>query len=121
MCPVCGTTLDQSDSPAARQIKSVIAQRIGAGDSDCQIKDRLVAQYGESILAAPPRKGFGLLAWWLPIAGIVIVGALLGVGVWRWSRAHAEEPAVDPSLNGRGALDPAVERRVDEELARFDG
>jgi cytochrome c-type biogenesis protein CcmH len=121
MCPVCGTTLDQSDSPAARQIKSVIAQRIGAGDSDCQIKDQLVAQYGESILAAPPRKGFGLLAWWLPIAGIVIVGALLAVGAWRWSRARAEEPAVDPSLNGRGALDPAIERRVDEELARFDG
>ena len=70
---------------------------------------------------APPRKGFGLLAWWLPIAGIVIVGALLGVGAWRWSRARPEEPAVDPSLNGRGALDPAIERRVDEELARFDG
>ena len=121
MCPVCGTTLDQSDSPAARQIKQVISQRIAAGDSDCQIKDRLVGEYGEAILAAPPKKGFGLLAWWLPIGGIVIVGALLAVGAWRWSRRRAEEPVVDPSLNGRGALDPALERRVDEELARFDG
>jgi len=122
MCPVCGTTLDQSDSPAARQIERVIARRIAAGDSDCQIKDRLAAQYGEAILAAPPRKGFGLLAWWLPIGGIALVGALLAVGAWRWSRrAPAEEVAVDPSQNGRGALDPALERRVDEELARFDG
>ena len=121
MCPVCGTTLDQSDSPAARQIKSVIAQRIAAGDSDCQIKDRLVAEYGESILAAPPKKGFGLLAWWLPIGGILLVGALLAVGAWRWSRGRAGEPAVDPSHNGRVALDPTLERRVDEELARFDG
>jgi cytochrome c-type biogenesis protein CcmH len=121
MCPVCGTTLDQSDSPAAHQIERVIAQRIRAGDSDCQIKERLVGQYGEAILAAPPKKGFGLLAWWLPIGGILLVGALLAVGAWRWSRARAEEPAVDPSLNGRGTLDPALERRVDEELARFDG
>jgi len=69
MCPVCGTTLDQSDSPAAHQIERVISRRIAAGDTDCQIKDRLVAQYGESILASPPHRGFGLLAWWLPIVG----------------------------------------------------
>jgi cytochrome c-type biogenesis protein CcmH len=121
MCPVCGTTLDQSDSPAAHQIEGVIARRIAAGDSDCQIKDRLVAQYGESILAAPPRKGWGLLAWWLPIAGIVVAAALLGVGAWRWSRRGDESAALDPSRNGHGVLDPALERRVDEELARFDG
>ena len=55
MCPVCGTTLDQSDSPAAQQIKRVIRERIHAGDSDCRIKDALMASYGESILAAPRR------------------------------------------------------------------
>jgi cytochrome c-type biogenesis protein CcmH len=121
MCPVCGTTLDQSDSPAAHQIERVIAKRIAAGDSDCQIKDRLAAQYGEAILAAPPRRGFGLLAWWLPIGGIVLVGALLAVGAWRWSRTRSDESAMDPSLNGRGKLDPALEQRVDDELARFDG
>jgi len=121
MCPVCGTTLDQSDSPAAHQIERVIAQRIAAGDSDCQIENRLAAQYGEAILAAPPKKGFGLLAWWLPIGGIAIVGALLAIGAWRWSRARADERTMDPSLNGRGTLDPELERRVDEELARFDG
>ena len=49
MCPVCGTTLDQSNAPAAQQIKRVIARRIAAGDTKSQIKDRLVANYGESI------------------------------------------------------------------------
>ena len=121
MCPVCGTTLDQSDSAAAHQIERVIVRRIAAGDSDCQIKDRLVAQYGESILAAPPKRGFGLLAWWLPVGGIIAAAVLLAVGAWRWSRAHDEEAAFDPSLNGRGSLDPTLERRVDDELARFDG
>jgi cytochrome c-type biogenesis protein CcmH/NrfF len=92
MCPVCGTTLDQSDSPAAQQIKDVIRRRIAAGDSDCRIKDRLVQSYGESILAA-----------------------------WRWSRARETEPPVDASLNGHGVIDPNLDRRVDEELARYDG
>jgi cytochrome c-type biogenesis protein CcmH/NrfF len=43
MCPVCGTTLDQSSSPAAEQIKRVIAGRIAAGDTKTEIKDRVVA------------------------------------------------------------------------------
>lgn len=113
MCPVCGTTLDQSSSPAAQQIKRVIARRIAAGDTSSQIKGRLVAEYGEAILAAPPRHGFGLLAWWLPIAGIVTAAVLVGVGAWRWSRAREPAPRTVP-------LDPALERRLDDELRRYE-
>jgi cytochrome c-type biogenesis protein CcmH len=114
MCPVCGTTLDQSGSPAAEQIKRVIAGRIAAGDTKSQIKDRLVAEYGDSILAAPPRHGFGLLAWWLPIGGIAVAAVVVGLGAWRWSRAREPAPlAVE--------LDPALERRLDDELRRFEG
>jgi cytochrome c-type biogenesis protein CcmH len=113
MCPVCGTTLDQSNAPAAVQIKRVIVARIGAGDTKTEIKDRLVAEYGEAILAAPRRKGFGLLAWWLPVVGIVAAAAIVGVGAWRWSRAREREAA-------GMRLDPALERRLDDELARWD-
>jgi cytochrome c-type biogenesis protein CcmH len=113
MCPVCGTTLDQSSSPAAEQIKRVIARGIASGETRSEIKDRLVAEYGEAILAAPPRHGFGLLAWWLPIAGIVVAAVLVGVGAWRWSRAR--EPAPAPV-----ELDPALERRLDDELRHFE-
>jgi cytochrome c-type biogenesis protein CcmH/NrfF len=113
MCPVCGTTLDQSNSPAAEQIKRVIASRIAAGDTKSQIKGRLVAEYGEAILAAPEHKGFGLLAWWLPVIGIVAAAAIVGVGAWRWSRAREREPEGP-------RLDPTLERQLDDELARWD-
>jgi cytochrome c-type biogenesis protein CcmH len=113
MCPVCGTTLDQSDSPAAQQIKRVIARDIAAGKTKSQIEDQLVAEYGNAILAAPPRHGFGLLAWWLPIVGIVAAALAVGVGAWRWSRAREPAPAVPP-------LDPALERRLDDELRRLE-
>jgi cytochrome c-type biogenesis protein CcmH len=114
MCPVCETTLDQSSSPAARQIKRVIATRIAAGDTKTQIKDRLVAEYGDAILAAPPRKGFGLVAWWLPVAGILVAAVVVGLGARRWARAREPAPVGPP-------LDPALERRLDDELRRFEG
>jgi cytochrome c-type biogenesis protein CcmH len=115
MCPVCGTTLDQSNSPAAEQIKRLIRQRIAAGDTRSRIKSRLVAEYGQAILAAPERKGFGLLAWWLPIVGILAAALLVGAGAWRWSHAR------DGDLPPGSRLDPALERRLDDELRRFEG
>ena len=113
MCPVCGTTLDQSESPAAQQIKRLITARIAAGDTKSQIKARLVSEYGQAILAAPEHKGFGLLAWWLPVAGILAGAAALAVGAWRWSRAREREPDTP-------RLDPALERRLDDELSHWD-
>ena len=113
MCPVCETTLDQSSSPAAQQIKRLIANRIAAGDTKSQIKARLVSEYGQAILAAPEHKGFGLLAWWLPIVGIAAAATALALGAWRWSRARDREP-------DGPQLDPALERRLDDELAHWD-
>ena len=73
------------------------------------------------ILAAPPRHGFDLLAWLLPIVGVLAGAAVLGVLAWRWTREREPEPAPDRwSLNGH-PLGPDEERRLDEELARFDG
>ena len=122
MCPICeGETLAQSDSAAAQRIKVEIQQRIAAGDTRSQIKRRLVAEWGARILAAPPRHGFDLLAWLLPIVGVLGGAAVLGVLAWGWTRGREPEPAAQHwSLNGH-PLEPDEERRLDDELARFDG
>jgi cytochrome c-type biogenesis protein CcmH len=121
MCPVCNTTLAQSNSDAAKSIERVIQARIAAGWTKNQIKDFLVQQYGESILAAPPKHGFNLLAWVLPLAGIAAAALILGVAAWRWTRGRSDpEPLLPQSSNGQGPIDPELDRRVDEELARFD-
>ncbi len=115
MCPTCHTTLDQSNSLEARRIEAFIARRIRVGDSKSEIKAKLVAQFGESILAAPPRHGFDLLAWWLPIVGVLGAGAIVSVSAWRWSRVRERPQSAEMTV----ALDPELERRLDEELARF--
>ncbi len=116
MCPTCHTTLDQSDSQAARQIETFISQRIAQCATAQQIESELVANYGPAILAAPPHKGFDLLAWWLPIAGVLAGALVLAAGVWRWSRRREpEEPG--PAASG---LDEETEQRLDDLLARFE-
>jgi cytochrome c-type biogenesis protein CcmH len=119
ICPTCKTTLDQSDAPAARRIKAYLAERVEACASEEQISDELVAQFGPAVLAAPPREGFHWLAWLLPLAGLLGAAAVISVFVWRWSRSRPVEAAAES--NGRPPLDPELERRLDRELARFDG
>lgn len=117
MCPTCHTTLDMSDSQAAQQIKLFIAKKIDACWTAKHIESALVANYGQEILAAPSHKGFDLLAWWLPIVGVLAGGLVLAVGVWRWSRRREPEEPVAPAGS---ALDEETERRLDDLLARFD-
>jgi len=122
MCPTCkGQTLEESTAPAADRVRAFIRARIRAGDTRSEIEDKLVAQYGSGILASPPAHGFGLLAWVLPLAGLGLGAVVLGMLAWRWSKGRRpQEPEPDPATNGRVRLDPELEQRLDEELARFD-
>lgn len=118
ICPTCHTTLDQSDSPIAKRMKRYIAGRIAAGDAKSEIKAKLVAQFGPAVLAEPRKHGFDLLAWVLPIAGILAAAGVIGALAWRWTRSR--EPAREPEPEPGSDLEPELERRLDEELARFE-
>ncbi|HJR96265.1 MAG TPA: cytochrome c-type biogenesis protein [Gaiellaceae bacterium] len=115
VCPVCETTLDQSNAPVAERMKTFIRVRIAAGDSEQEIKDALVAEFGREVLAEPPRGGFGLLAWLLPLAGLVGGAIAVALLIRAWSRRAS------PAADSAEPLDPELERLVDDELARFDG
>jgi cytochrome c-type biogenesis protein CcmH len=117
ICPTCHVTLDMSSSPIAERMRVFIRGWIAQGATKSEIKQRLVAQFGPSVLAEPPKRGFGLLAWLLPAVGVAGGAAALAYGAWLWSRNRAgPQPAVP-----QPALEPELERRLDEELARFDG
>jgi cytochrome c-type biogenesis protein CcmH len=124
VCPACHTTLDLSDAPVAQEMKLHIRRWIAAGWTKSRIEDAMVEQFGPGVLGVPRKHGFDLLAWVLPLGGIALGAVALGAAAWLWSRARAE-PSDKVSLAPAGAggppLDPELERRVDEELARFDG
>jgi cytochrome c-type biogenesis protein CcmH/NrfF len=120
MCPICDTPLSQSQSPPANRIRAFVVRRIRAGDTRSEIIDKLVAQFGPEIRAAPPASGFGLLAWLLPLVALEGGGAVVGVLAWRWSRTRERAAGSAPEQNGRAPLDPELEHRLDQELARFE-
>lgn len=114
VCPTCKTTLDQSDAPVARRMKQIIRERLAAGATEAEIKAELVAQFGPGVLAEPPKSGFDLLAWVVPLAVLGLGAAGVGAIAWGWSRRRADADAASIG-------DPELERRLDDELRRFDG
>jgi cytochrome c-type biogenesis protein CcmH len=117
VCPVCHETLDQSTAPVAQEMKAQIRRRIAQGWSEQRILDSMVAQFGPGVLSTPAKHGFDLLAWVLPLGGAALGIAALAAGAAYWSRGG---PPSQPPDGGDG-LDPETERRIDLELARFDG
>jgi cytochrome c-type biogenesis protein CcmH len=116
VCPVCHETLDLSNAPVAQQMKQEIRRRIAQGWTEKQILDEMVANYGPGVLSTPATHGFDLLAWVLPIGGILLGAVGLAAGAWYWSR----RPPADRSPPQSRPLAPDDEARVDAELARFD-
>jgi cytochrome c-type biogenesis protein CcmH len=117
VCPVCNATLDTSNAPVALRMKAYIRRRIEAGDSKSEIKAALVDQFGSAVLAEPPKKGFELIAWVLPLAGLALGVVVVGALAWQWSRRRGGD---DPPDDRAEPLDPTLERQLDDELARFD-
>ena len=81
VCPTCHTTLDESDSPVAQQMKLEIRKGIAAGKTKSEIIDSLVGppnNMGVAILGVPRKHGFDLLAWLLPFVGIAVGAVVLG-------------------------------------------
>ena len=116
VCPVYHETLDQSTAPVAQEMKVEIRKRIAQGWTEKQILDEMVANFGPGVLSTPAKHGFDLLAWVLPIGGAMAGVIVLGLGARHWARTPA-----GPAPPGSPALDPEIERRIDEELERFDG
>jgi cytochrome c-type biogenesis protein CcmH/NrfF len=115
MCPICGTLLELSDSPQARREKAFIAKLIAAGRTRSEIKDALVAEYGNEVLAQPRGSGFDLSAYLVPAIAFAIAAAALAVGVARWRRRADREPATPQGPPGEEEAE-----RLDADIDRYD-
>jgi cytochrome c-type biogenesis protein CcmH len=118
MCPVCGTLLQLAESPQAQREKAFVKRLIAEGKTEAQIKDALVAEYGDEVLALPPDSGFSLSAYVVPIVAFLIAAVALALGVWRWRRAGGpRDGGGTPRAAGPSGEDA---ERLDADLARYD-
>jgi cytochrome c-type biogenesis protein CcmH len=117
MCPVCGTLLELAESPQAQRQKAFIARLVAAGRTKEQIKDALVTEYGNEVLALPRGSGFDLSAYLVPIVAFLIAAVALALGVLRWRRAGGPPGGKGPAPSAPSAEDA---ERLDADLARYD-
>jgi cytochrome c-type biogenesis protein CcmH len=118
VCPTCQSVLELSHAPIAERMRSFIRTRIAAGDTKGEIKAKLVEQLGPGVLAAPPRRGFDLLAWIAPFVVLIASGLAVGAFAWRLTRVSAEQADAASGMRDE-ADDPAFKHRLDKELARL--
>ena len=119
ICPVCpAETIDQAQVELSKQMRRIVREMLAQGTDRDEILDFFVDRYGTEVLAAPPKSGVNLLAWILPVAGVLaalaavfaIIRSMASQGAGR----AATEPALDDELDPY--LDPYLEA-VDRELA----
>ena len=72
-CLVCqNQSIDDSNAPLARDLRVLVRERLTAGDSDDDVRDYLVARYGEFILLRPRFEAGTMLLWLTPV--LVLIG-----------------------------------------------
>ena len=103
-CPVCENQ-SVADSPAqlAQEMRAYIQRRLAAGESRQAIVQDLVDRYGEGILLEPPRQGFTLLVWWLPLLSLALGAAVVALTL----RRRRAPPLAPPNpAGGEEETDP---------------
>ena len=82
-CVVCQSqSIDESDAEIAAQLRNAIREQMAAGKSEDEIRDYLVARYGDFVLLRPPFKPATLILWLGPFA-LLAVGLVGGLSVMR--------------------------------------
>ena len=104
------------EAPQAERERAFIRRLIAEGRAKEQIKDALVAEYGEEVLALPRGSGFDLSAYLVPIVALLLGTVALAVGLVRWRRRGERAGDGDPAVAPQG--DDAA--RLESDLARYD-
>lgn len=88
-CLVCqNQSIEDSDAGLAKDLRAIVRERITAGDTDQEIKDFLVARYGDWVLMKPPLNLGTLFLWGSPLL-LLVVG--LGFAFLRGGKSGAEK------------------------------
>jgi len=103
MCPVCpAETIGQAQVEIARQMRRLVREKLSQGDDRQEILDFFADRYGNDILAAPPKSGANLIAWLVPVFGVLgaLAACLMVIRSMtrQGAREGVEEGAIDDGL-----------------------
>lgn len=116
----CGLVLANCthiDCPVGGPMTALIEQRLALGESQAQILELFVGRYGEQVLAALPKSGFNLIAWLLPLVGLLFGGGMVYF-VLKRGLGSRQPPA---GIGAAAEEDEQYRGQLEKELQEFDG
>jgi cytochrome c-type biogenesis protein CcmH len=112
-CLVCqNQSISDSNAELARDLRILVRQRIGGGDSDDETIAYIVDRYGDWVLLDPPIKSSTWVLWFGPVA----IFLLALIGVFLFMRRSRIQPAAAPA-----SLNLEEEARLKELMKNQDG
>lgn len=116
-CPVCeNVPLDVCPTQACAQWRELIREKMELGWSNQEIKEYFAAQYGDQVLAVPPRRGLNWLIYVLPPL-ILIIGIIVVVRILRNPKQPSSTP---PSVETEEQTTPPedIMSEIEQDLRR---
>jgi cytochrome c-type biogenesis protein CcmH len=111
-CMVCqNQSIDDSNADLAKDLRVLVRERLTAGDTDDQVRAYLVSRYGEFVLLKPPLGFNTILLWGMPVALLLIGGAVI---FRQAARRRRPVPAVPLSEDEQKALDAILAERSEK-------
>jgi cytochrome c-type biogenesis protein CcmH len=99
-CPVCESTpLDVCPTLACADWRELIRDKLAQGETQEEIYTYFALQYGDGVLAEPPREGVNLILWLFPVIAVVVGGLYFGRTMRSLKVAEAAETTVVPSTS----------------------
>lgn len=105
LCAHPGGSFSGPCDTAKAELKEV-DQLLAQGKSEQQIIDAFVAEYGTGVYVEPPKKGFGLVAWLMPVVYSIVGLVILIFVVRKWAVRPSSAQALKTSIHS-DALDRA--------------
>jgi cytochrome c-type biogenesis protein CcmH len=102
--------------PSAKAMLQEIDQRGAKGETDDQIMQGFVQEFGMKVYAEPPKSGFSLVAWVMPSVYLALGTLVVIFVIARW----VKRPAPESSSSGVAArtISPELLARAKAEAAR---
>lgn len=98
LCAHPGGSFSGPCDTAKAELKEV-DQFLSQDKSEQQIIDAFVAEYGTTVYVEPPKKGFGLVAWLMPVAYSIVGLAILVFVVRKWAVRPRAAAAVKTTVH----------------------
>ena len=113
-CVVCqNQSIDDSDALLARDMRTLVRERLKAGDSNKEVIDYIVYRYGDFVLLKPPLKRTTVVLWMGPLVFILLASLAFYIVLKRENKVSSHRDRTRPlSDEERNRLNKLLEKDI---------